>query len=220
MQAFTHQAFSLCHESVKQLLSPCDFAKRTCDTIRELPREVFYPDAAPELLYSDRAIELIDNRYALSFLSVAKFLEAGRLSKQHNILVIAGEAGYFPALCSLQCNRIVVIEENGRLFQRMRYHLVDTRFPNIALANQGHEDLEAPSDNFDKVFILGCVDVIPKLLLNSLVEGGTLFSVKSTLGCQRLMASTRRNGGIIDRDLGLCEGVELVAFKGGRCFEL
>jgi protein-L-isoaspartate(D-aspartate) O-methyltransferase len=142
-----------------------------------VPREMFVPEKAKPLAYTDAAIELVPGRFMMEASPLAKLLQLASVSKSDVVLEIGAGTGYVSALLSALAGSVVAVEADEALQTQAAANLAALGCDNVKVVNG---DLEAGCQAhapYDLIFFNGSVEEVPGALIDQLRDGGQLVAV-------------------------------------------
>jgi protein-L-isoaspartate(D-aspartate) O-methyltransferase len=159
--------------------------------LAETPRENFVPPALRGVAYVDEDIEIAPGRFLLAPLTFARLVNFADITKDSNVLIIAGGNGYAASVVSKLARWVVNVESEEALLAAAK---------KLSLGNVHHEKTLQKAEGFDVVLINGAVSEIPESLLASLKDSGRLVAIKQE-------TSKSGKGVVVNK-----QGVERVVF--------
>lgn len=165
---------------------------RLIDAFLHIPREKFVPRQLARIAYMDANFPLTKGRCLLRPITLARLLQALDPQPLENILYIAGGTGYGPALLSRMSAHVIALDCEETLTQHTEKLVHDLNLPSIEIIlGPLREGWEAKAP-YDKIFIEGCVDSIPRHLLSQLKEGGEIDHDKTSTKTRKKGHSNRQ----------------------------
>ncbi|MFZ0241782.1 MAG: protein-L-isoaspartate(D-aspartate) O-methyltransferase [Desulfobacterales bacterium] len=180
----------------------------------QVPRHLFVSEALRDQAYGDFPLPIGDQQTISQPYIVAEMTQALELSKNDRVLEIGTGSGYQAAVLAEIAYRVYTIErlhslliKARRLFDRLRYHNIITRFGDGTV---GWLE-ESP---FDAIIVTAGAPRIPDSLIAQLAEKGRLVVPVGDQHTQELVKIIKDRDGIHRRDLGGCRFVKLVGENG------
>ncbi|MGE3645219.1 MAG: protein-L-isoaspartate O-methyltransferase [Beijerinckiaceae bacterium] len=222
-------AVSLESAQLRQTMVDCQL--RTFDVtnhavlarMAEVPREMFLPEAARAIAYSDRAIAVrgdSSERRLLPPMVLARLLQAAAIAPGDKVLCVGGGGGYGAAVAAGLGASAVALENDAGFSA-----LASAGYAALGLANAraASGDLaaglpgEAP---FDVIVMEGAFEQEPQALLGQLAEGGRLLALWKTQAAEacRAVRYEKFNGVIGSQELFGCGGRVLPGFEAAKAF--
>ena len=185
---------------------------RVLGAIERVPREAFVPAAFRDQAWENVALPIGQAQTISQPLVVALMTQALEVGERHKVLEIGTGSGYQASVLAKLCRRVFTMErhrgllkEAERRFAELKIHNITTRFGD---GSKGWPE-QAP---FDRIMVTAAAPEIPKVLLDSLVDGGILVApVGEERRDQELIRMRRAGGDFVTEDLGPVRFVPLVA---------
>jgi protein-L-isoaspartate(D-aspartate) O-methyltransferase len=159
-----------------------------------VPREMFVPEKAKLLAYTDAAIELVPGRFLMEASPLAKLLQLAGIGKSDAVLEIGAGTGYVTALLSALAGSVVGLEADEALQAKADANLSALGCDNVAVVKG---DLEAgcPAQApYDLIFFNGSVEEVPSALVDQLRDGGRLVAVVGYGNAAQAQVMVRERG--------------------------
>jgi protein-L-isoaspartate(D-aspartate) O-methyltransferase len=159
-----------------------------------VPREMFVPEKAKLLAYTDAAIELVPGRFLMEASPLAKLLQLAGIGKSDAVLEIGAGTGYVTALLSALAGSVVGLEGDEALQAQADANLSALGCDNVAVVTG---DLEAgcPAQApYDLIFFNGSVEEVPSALVDQLRDGGRLVAVVGYGNAAQAQVMVRERG--------------------------
>ena len=191
--------------------------EKVLQAMREVPREMFVPDALKAQAYKDNALPIAANQTISQPFIVARMTELLEPNKQSKILEIGAGSGYQTAVLSKLAGRIFAVERVPQLAAEAQERLQRLGVQNVTLrcadGTLGWKS-EAP---FDGILVAAGSPVLPEPLLNQLKIGGRLvIPIGEDQKSQRLIRVARTERGFQTEDFGACAFVPLIGEHGWK----
>lgn len=182
----TEQArFNMVEQQIRtwQVLEP-----KVLETLKQVNREWFVPQAYQNLAYSDTEIPLGDAEVMLSPKIQARLTQDLQLKGHERVLQIGCGTGYMSALLSHHCSHLTALEINPRLAQLAQSNLAKLGLNNVLIKTLDASKPLNLGASFDAVLMCGSSAHPPTHLLNMLNPGGHLLGI---FGNDPIMRATR-----------------------------
>jgi protein-L-isoaspartate(D-aspartate) O-methyltransferase len=166
------------------------------DALFTIPREKFVPSQLARIAYMDTDFFLNKGRFLLRPATLARLLEALNLKSSDKILYIAGGTGYGPALLSQMAHHIIALDSEETLTQTTERLAQELHLSSIESVLGPLEEGWENGAPYDKIFIEGCVDFIPRTLAAQLKEGGQFITIKSLEEKKRIAVKIDKKQGV------------------------
>jgi protein-L-isoaspartate(D-aspartate) O-methyltransferase len=186
---------------------------RIHNAMREVPREVFVPNAKRSVAYADADIEIVRGRFLLEPRTFSKLLQLAAVGPDDSVLDVACATGYSTAVIARLARTVIGLEEDADLV-RLACDSVPAAGAKNATVTQGAlvEGFAAKAP-YDVIFINGAVETIPDALLAQLGEGGRLVVVVTSGALGRATLYLREHGRIGHRAAFDAQAHPLVGFR-------
>tara|TARA_B100000212_G_C27284645_1_gene494618 strand:+ start:73 stop:747 length:675 start_codon:yes stop_codon:yes gene_type:complete len=141
-------------------------------------KELFVPESEKEVVYSDSDILISPNRYLVRSFVLAKMFEHCSFSKDDSVLVIGCLTGYSVAIISNLVSYVFGVENCKKLVEHANSVLSSMGCLNTSVFFKSNLVLGNNKNSpYDKIFIEGAVNSIPKVLVNQLKDNGEIYTV-------------------------------------------
>tara|TARA_B100001027_G_scaffold9263_1_gene5834 strand:- start:576 stop:1247 length:672 start_codon:yes stop_codon:yes gene_type:complete len=148
------------------------------DSILEIKKENFVPKEFHDLTYSDSDINIYKNRFLIRTFILAKMIEKCEFKKNDSVLVIGCLSGYTLAILSNLVNYVFGIENEQKFVDNANETLSSMNFHNCSVFfSRNLSDGLKKNAPYDKIFIEGGVNFIPKQIIRQIKESGKIFTV-------------------------------------------
>ena len=164
---------------------------RVVAAMGEVPRERFVPEARLPMAYADTVVPLGNGRELNSPMALGRLLTEAQLLGEERSLVIGAATGYAAALLARLTGAVTALEEDPALIDFAKDALKGTgvRLVQGALTN-GYAD----GGPYDFILIDGAVEYVPQVIIDQLVDGGTLAAGMLEPGGMARLSVGRRAG--------------------------
>jgi protein-L-isoaspartate(D-aspartate) O-methyltransferase len=167
-----------------------------------LPREHYVPKGQIHLAYSDICVPLKPGRFLLDPRTLAKMLQALRISPQERVLDIAAGTGYSTAVLCQLSGDVVALEDDAELAgaasaQLSKAPKLGTLFGAVGAHSAGYQ-AKAP---YDVILVNGAIAHPPESWASQLVEGGRLIAVVNQGPIGKVRLYVRKGGQLSGRDV-------------------
>ena len=175
-----------------------------------VPRHLFIPPAYRDHAYDDGPLPIGQGQTISQPYIVALMSERLELSGDERVLEIGTGSGYQAAVLSLLAKQVYSIEIVPELMSSARELLAQLGYDNVTvLLGDGNLGWEKDSP-YDAIIVTAAAPRIPPALLEQLAEGGRLVLPVVRGEEQHLLRLRKRNGRIVEENLGLVRFVPLV----------
>ncbi|HYD87563.1 MAG TPA: protein-L-isoaspartate(D-aspartate) O-methyltransferase [Vitreimonas sp.] len=184
--------------------------------MREVPRELFVPEAMREFAYEDTPLPIEAAQTISQPFIVAMMIEAAEVESGDRVLEIGAGSGYAAAVMSRIAGEVIAIERHGELADLARRRLKQAGYDNAEILHgdgtKGCPD-RAP---FDAIIASAGGPAVPQVLKEQLDLGGRLvMPVGDSPRSQRLIKVTRQDARHFEEeDLGAVMFVPLIGAHG------
>jgi len=188
---------------------------RVLDAMRQVPREVFVPDAVRPFAYEDSALPIEAGQTISQPYIVARMIEAAEVEPGDLVLEVGAGSGYAAAVLGVMGAEVVAIERHEPLVRLARERMMLLGYRNVDViggdGSQGLPDL-AP---FQAILVAAGGPEVPRPLLDQLAVGGRLVIPVGEEGQQSLRQITRTaTDKYKEHDLGAVRFVPLLGAHG------
>lgn len=184
--------------------------------MRKVPRHLFVNQALTDQAYGDYPLPIGEQQTISQPYIVSEMTQALTLSEEDRVLEIGTGSGYQAAILAEIVFQVYTIErihslymETRRLFDRLRYHNIVTRYGD---GTCGWKE-ESP---FDAIIVTAGSPQIPRPLVNQLAVGGRMVIPVGDRYSQELIKIYKDERGIRQSNLGGCRFVKLVGKHGWK----
>ncbi|MEW5912961.1 MAG: protein-L-isoaspartate(D-aspartate) O-methyltransferase [Thermodesulfobacteriota bacterium] len=188
--------------------------QRLLAAMTDIPRHLFMDQALWPRAYEDHPLPIGDGQTISQPYMVAIMTDALGLTGRERVLEIGTGSGYQTAILARLADWVYSIEVIMALSRRAQKVLEQLKIFNVNLkvgdGSKGWPE-QAP---FEAIIVTAGAPSVPKPLAEQLAEGGRLVVPVGDRGVQTLLRITRRNGKLIQEDLGGCRFVDLVGEYG------
>jgi protein-L-isoaspartate(D-aspartate) O-methyltransferase len=165
---------------IQQQIRPWDVADdRVLETMNEIPREQFVPEAYRGLAYAEIGIPLAHQETMLEPKLVARMLQALKVQPGERVLEIGTGSGYVTACLARLGGRVLSLELHDDLVDEARDRLAQLNVRNAELRTG--DGLAGPLEGapFDAIAVTGSLpdEAILEGLKAQLGKGGRLFAI-------------------------------------------
>jgi len=147
------------------------------NAMSDLPREKFVPESAVGIAYSDKEIFLVEHRYLMAPMLLAKLLQEARISRDHLVLNIGCGSGYSAAVLAKISRAVVGIEVNPVLADKASTLMVELGIDNVIIVEKTLVGGYAKQAPYDVIVFGGAIEEVPKNIISQLSDGGRIVSV-------------------------------------------
>ncbi len=185
--------------------------ERVLGAMGTVPREQFVPESMVQFAYDDSPLPIEEGQTISQPYIVALMAEAAELTRSSRVLEVGTGSGYGAAILGQLAGRVWSIERHQLLASKARQRLKNLGYDNVEVihgdGNQGLPDF-AP---FDSIVVTAGSPVIPKPLIEQLVDGGRLIiPVGSLSRGQHLLRIHKRGDALVEENLGAVRFVPLI----------
>ena len=144
-----------------------------------IPKENYLDATLGENCYLDKNLDITNKRGYLKNLHLAQIIKYSEISIDDKVLHLGGLTGYFSAIISLLCKKLLVVEEDQMLFETLQKNIKKINARNIELYNQNLLDGLSHKSPYDLIIIDGPMYKIEDSLKQQLMSnGGRLIYIK------------------------------------------
>jgi len=142
-----------------------------------VPRELFLDDDKHAISYHEGNIEIKENRWLLSSITIARLINCIPINTEDVILEIGSCTGYATAILEKLCSLVVGIEFDKELRDNANNLLAKIGADSAIIVEGVHTLGNIKSAPYDKIFIFGSLPSIPEHLYNQLSDNGSIVCV-------------------------------------------
>ncbi len=184
--------------------------ERVLHALTQVPRHLFVPPAYRDRAYQDEPLSIGQGQTISQPYIVALMSERLLLTGTEKVLEIGTGSGYQAAVLSHLAQQVYSIEILPQLMDTARQRLQQLGYTNVTVilgdGNLGWEQ-ESP---YDAIIVTAAARHIPPTLIQQLAEGGRMVLPVERNEQQHLLRLRKRDGQIIEEELGLVRFVPLV----------
>mgnify|MGYP001332951063 CR=1 FL=1 len=150
---------------------------RIIDAMSTVPREIFVPDIYQGTSYVDEALRIVEGRYIMEPMIVAKLLQHAEPKEEDLALIIGCGTGYTAAILSSLVATIIVVESNALLVEKATDVLLDLKIDNVAIIEGELCKGCVKQGPYNVIIFDGSIPQVPQPIIDQLEEGGRLVAV-------------------------------------------
>ncbi len=189
--------------------------ERVLETMREIPRHFFVPDALKSQAYKDNALPIAANQTISQPFIVARMTELLEPTPQSKILEIGAGSGYQTAILAHLARMIYAIERVPQLAAQANDRLQKLGIQNVNLKCADGTNGWQSHAPYDGILVAAGSPAMPEPLLNQLKIGGRLvIPIGQDQKSQNLLRVTRTPNNFQTEDFGKCAFVPLIGEHG------
>jgi protein-L-isoaspartate(D-aspartate) O-methyltransferase len=180
--------------------------------IERVSRENFLPDTFLDRAYENVALPIGHGQTISQPLVVAIMTEALEVGDRHKVLEIGTGSGYQTAVLAKLCRRVFTMERHRELLKQAEQRFAALRLHNVTtLFGDGTKGWPEQSP-FDRIIVTAASEEVPRVLLESLTDGGILVIPEGEERREQDLLRIRRDGDSFKREsLGAVRFVPLVS---------
>ncbi|WP_202192028.1 protein-L-isoaspartate(D-aspartate) O-methyltransferase [Sphingomonas sp. MM-1] len=188
---------------------------RVIDAMLQVPRELFVPEAARALAYSDQPLAIGEGQTISQPYIVALMIEAAAIGPEDHVLEIGAGSGYAAAVMGRIAHTVHAVERLPALARAAGERMRALGIDNVTIiAADGTRGWRAHAP-YDAILVPAAAAALPPELPDQLAARGRLVLPLGPASQQRLIRLTRReDGGLAEADLGDVRFVPLIAADG------
>ena len=131
-----------------------------------IKKEIFLRESQQNVAYSDLDLPIIEKRGYLKNLHIAQLIQFSNIEKNDKILHVGGLTGYVTLLLAHLSNKIICLENDKHLFEKLKNNLTNFELNNIELYMNDFKIGYLDKAPYDLIFI----DNPIKKISNSILE--------------------------------------------------
>ncbi len=148
------------------------------DSFDKTKKEFFVPDSEKDMVYSDSDIMISPKRFLMRSFILAKMFNQCSFSKEDSVLVVGCLTGYSVAILSSLVSYVFGIENDKIFVDKANKILSEIGCLNCSVFFKSNlisgNNKNAP---YDKIFIEGSINSVPKTLIKQLKDNGEIYTV-------------------------------------------
>ena len=163
---------------------------------REVPREVFVPDASPEEAYGDHPLPIPAGQTISQPYIVAAMIREARVRRGSRVLEIGAGSGYAAAVIGRIAAEVVAVERHRALVDLARQRMDALGYGNVAVV-EGDGTLGWPERApYDSILVAAAGSHVPQPLVDQLAPHGCIvMPLGEQGGVQQMVRATLRGDG-------------------------
>lgn len=192
---------------------------RVLQAMAKVPRHLFVSQALSNQAYSDNPLGIGCGQTISQPYMVALMSQSLKLQGNEKVLEIGTGCGYQSSILAELAGSVYTIERVRALAFLARRVLRELGHRNIILRVGDGSRGWPEAHPFDGILVAAGSPVVPLPLLDQLAEGGRLVVPVGGEDDQLLMRMTKKDGKVVEENLGACRFVKLVGefgWKGQR----
>jgi len=139
---------------VKNQLRPNKIKEKVIlDLFQSTPKENFVPEDFKTICYSDKNINILNNRGYLKNLHLAQIIHKADINKDDNVLHIGGLTGYLSSMIAQLCKKLIIIEEDDKILLNLKNNLRNYNLNNIEIVKSILEKGYSSFSPYDLIII-------------------------------------------------------------------
>lgn len=164
---------------VESQIRPSDVTdRRILRAMRDVPRELFVPEAFRSLAYSDGGVRLgTPGRSLMAPRTFAKLLQVAVIDPTSSVLIVGCGAGYSAVVVAHLAGEVVALECDETLAAEARKLLVGISADNVKVVTGDLQDGWVQEAPYDAIIVEGALTTPPGALLPQLKDGGRLVAI-------------------------------------------
>lgn len=163
---------------VEQQIRPWEVLDvRVLDTLAQLPREAFVPEALRALAYADTELPIGHGERMFKPVLEGRTLQALGVQTHESVLEIGTGSGYMAACLARLGREVVSLERHADLAETARARLAAQGIGNVSVLTADAFQW-TPGRTFDVICVTGAVAEIPARFCEWLASGGRMFVVR------------------------------------------
>lgn len=187
------------------------------EAMRDVPREMFVPDAMREFAYVDSPLPIEAGQTISQPYIVALMIEAACISPADRVLEIGLGSGYAAAVMSRIAGQVYAIDQHAELTALAHGRMAELGCDNVTIRTADGTAGWPEAAPFDAILVAAGGPQLPRPLCRQLAIGGRLVMPVGDVDVQRLMRATRPGKYELEReDLGAVHFMPLVGAHGWK----
>jgi len=169
--------------------------KRVLKVMREIPRELFVPEAVMVEAHSDHPLPIGHGQTISQPYIVAEMTELLELKGNEKVLEIGAGSGYQAAILSKLVKKVITIERIEGLAKKTQEFLKKHGYNNVTVIHGDGTKGYAKEAPYDAVIVTAAADKVPQSLIEQLAEGGRFVAPVGHAFGQELLRIRKMPGG-------------------------
>ena len=166
------------YNMIEQQVRPWDVLdSKILETLKQINRDAFVPEAYKKLAYADTAIPLGNGQYMLHPILVGRILQVLAIQPMDTILEIGTGSGYLTACLAHLGYHVTSIEIDEKLSQSAADRLEKNNQPNVSLISGDALQVLDKSKQYDVIILTASVKDIPAIFKQAMAIDGRMFVV-------------------------------------------
>jgi protein-L-isoaspartate(D-aspartate) O-methyltransferase len=188
---------------------------RVIDAIRRVPREKFFPDAAKDEAYADRAAPIGHGQTISQPYIVALMTQRLEVQPHHRVLELGTGSGYQTAILAVLAREVWTIERVKPLLDEAFERLMEMNIRNVHFRHGDGTAGWPEAAPFDRLLIAAGAPELPEALLKShLAEGGVAVLPVGSDDEQMLLRVDKTNDRLLTTEICPVRFVRLIGKEG------
>jgi protein-L-isoaspartate(D-aspartate) O-methyltransferase len=184
--------------------------KRVINAMLEIPRHLFVSVIDRDLAYGDHPLPIGEGQTISQPYMVAWMTEALSLKGEEKVLEIGAGSGYQGAVLAKLSKEVYTIERHEILAERVKKIYDELGIKNIkVIVDDGTKGLLAYAP-YDGIIVTAGTPKVPSPFIEQLNEGGRLIVPVGSSYSQMLTLLEKKEGRIMETQLGNCVFVPLI----------
>ena len=151
------------------------------DLFKNTKKEDFLSEEIKGLSYSDLDINLDNNRGYIKNLHIAQLVHSADIKANDKVLHLGGLTGYVSVILSSLCKKLIVIENQEHLVNKIKKNIKKLNINNLKIINTFFQDGFVKESPYDVIFIDNPIDKVPNSLKDQLsFQQGRIIMIEKT----------------------------------------
>lgn len=179
--------------------------RKVIEAFKKIPRENFIRKEDIDEVYGDYPLSIGEGQTISQPTTVMLMTEALELKEGHKVLEIGSGSGYQAAIIAELAGKngkVISTEIIPKIAKFAKENIEKLNIKNIEIINHdGSKGYEKESP-YDRIIVTAASPKIPKTLIKQLKEGGIIIIPIGDLNEQIMVKGIKKNGKIIEENLG------------------
>ena len=184
-------------EMINQLTDHIPLDNEMKNILSVVDRGLFSPSYAKHLSYTLDAINMGNERWIQSPLTVVKIAQYLEVKKSDKILEIGCGSGYQAAVLSKMCQKIHTIDCDPIILSKAQKRFENLNIKNVQSILALREQDWEPKETFDRIVFSMSVEEVPNIYFYKLAENGIIIAPLEVRDNYQVLTKYHKKNGVI-----------------------